>query len=195
MRLTHEDSIRWIESRRSVFPKEFENEKVSEAEVKLLLEAAKWAPTHKLTEPWRFTVISSMQKKEALVKHQVQSLLASKGDSEMTRAKAEKFKVIGQKSSAIVAIIMQRDAQERLPVNEELWAVACAVQNIHLHAASLNIGGYWSTGAMTNHPAIRSFLGISDNDVHMGWFYLGRYTQEKSLVKKRKGTDDYVKWM
>ena len=122
-------------------------------------------------------------------------LLAGQGECEMTLTKANKFKMIGEKSSAVIAIIMKRDEQERLPLDEVLWAVACAVQNIHLHAASLNIGGYWSTGAMTIHPSIRKFLHIDENDIHMGWFYLGRYTKEKILIKSRMNEEDYVSWL
>jgi len=195
MRLKQEESIRWIASRRSVFPKEFEEGSVSMTEIKLLLEAAKWAPTHKLTEPWRFSVIISVEKKNELISLQQEALLTEKGRSEMAMAKATKFRMIGEKSSAVIAIIMKRDPQERLPVNEELWSVACAVQNIHLHASSLNIGGYWSTGAMTNHPSIRKFLNLGEKDIHMGWFYLGRYTKEKTLIKSRLNQEEYVAWL
>jgi len=164
-------------------------------EIELLLEAAKWAPTHKLTEPWRFSVIISVEKKNELISLQQEALLTEKGRSEMAMAKATKFRMIGEKSSAVIAIIMKRDPQERLPVNEELWSVACAVQNIHLHASSLNIGGYWSTGAMTNHPSIRKFLNLGEKDIHMGWFYLGRYTKEKTLIKSRLNQEEYVAWL
>jgi nitroreductase len=195
MKLKQEESIRWIASRRSVFPKEFEEGSVSMTEIELLLEAAKWAPTHKLTEPWRFSVIISVEKKNELISLQQEALLTEKGRSEMAMAKATKFRMIGEKSSAVIAIIMKRDPQERLPVNEELWSVACAVQNIHLHASSLNIGGYWSTGAMTNHPSIRKFLNLGEKDIHMGWFYLGRYTKEKTLIKSRLNQEEYVAWL
>ena len=195
MRLKQEESIEWIASRRSVFPKEFEEGSLSETEIELLLEAAKWAPTHKSTEPWRFSVIMSPEKKTKLINLQVEALFASKGESEMTAAKAGKFRMIGEKSSAIIAIVMKRDIQERIPVNEELWAVACAVQNIHLHSASLNIGGYWSTGAMTNDDSIREFLNLEEDDIHMGWFYLGRYSKTKTLAKPRMIQEDYVNWM
>lgn len=195
MRLKQVESIQWIASRRSVFPKEFEEGTVSKIEIEQLLEAAKWAPTHKSTEPWRFTVIVDPTQKELLINRQVAALFLSKGESEMVKAKADKFRFIGEKSSAVIAIVMKRDIQERLPVNEELWAVACAVQNIHLHSASMNIGGYWSTGAMTNDDSIREFLNLSEDDIHMGWFYLGRYSKTKTLAKTRMIQEDYVNWM
>jgi len=40
---------------------------VSKTEIKQMLEAAKWAPTHKLTEPWRFSVIMNQENKQELI--------------------------------------------------------------------------------------------------------------------------------
>ena len=45
-----------IRNRRSVFPKMYNGKKVSKAIIEQVLENANWAPTHKLTEPWRFKV-------------------------------------------------------------------------------------------------------------------------------------------
>ena len=53
-----EDVNRLILNRRSVFPKDYTGEKVNDAIVQQMLENANWAPTHKLTEPWRFTVFT-----------------------------------------------------------------------------------------------------------------------------------------
>src|SRR5260370_8648654 len=47
-----------IRSRRSVFPKDYTGEKVDDSIVKQMLSNANCAPTHKLTEPWRFVVFT-----------------------------------------------------------------------------------------------------------------------------------------
>jgi nitroreductase len=48
-----------IRSRRSVFPDQFEKGKeIPEEVIWQLLENANWAPNHKNTEPWRFTVFA-----------------------------------------------------------------------------------------------------------------------------------------
>ena len=41
-----------IKSRRTITPKNFTGESLSNDELDLILEAANWAPTHKKTEPW-----------------------------------------------------------------------------------------------------------------------------------------------
>ena len=48
-----------IRGRRSMFVAQFkENDPVDDAIIEEMLENANWAPTHKLTEPWSFTVFS-----------------------------------------------------------------------------------------------------------------------------------------
>ena len=44
-----------IRTRRNI--KEFKNTEVAGDLLKLILEAATWAPNHRRTEPWRFVVI------------------------------------------------------------------------------------------------------------------------------------------
>src|SRR5690606_2123974 len=48
-----------IRNRRSMFVAQFkENDPVEDHIIHELLENANWAPTHKLTEPWSFTVFT-----------------------------------------------------------------------------------------------------------------------------------------
>src|SRR5215203_4789729 len=47
-----------IRNRRSIFQPQFSGEKVDDNIIEIMIENANWAPTHKLTEPWRFIVFS-----------------------------------------------------------------------------------------------------------------------------------------
>jgi nitroreductase len=189
-----EASLAFIQSRRSVFPKEFEDEHVGRDEIASLLEAARWAPTHKLTEPWRFLVFTG-NAKDNLRDVQIRALRNRTPEGSETEEKTRKFQMIADRSSAIVAVVMKRDPLARLPVDDEAWAVACAVQNVHLHAAAHRIGMYWSTGASKGAPEVTDMMELDPDDLHMGWLYMGRYTKAKQLVKERKQVGDYVKWM
>lgn len=55
-----EEVLQLIKSRRSVFPKDYNGAGVPVTldAVRMCLDAARWAPTHKRTEPWRYVVIS-----------------------------------------------------------------------------------------------------------------------------------------
>jgi nitroreductase len=52
-----EEVTKIIRGRRSQFPAQFkENDPVADSIIEEILENANWAPTHKLTQPWRFIV-------------------------------------------------------------------------------------------------------------------------------------------
>jgi nitroreductase len=47
---------RLIKGRRSVFPPSYTDQEIPVEALESILESANYAPTHKLTEPWRFIV-------------------------------------------------------------------------------------------------------------------------------------------
>jgi len=194
MKLTAKESIAWIQSQRSIYPKTFDkSEKASKEQIVELLEAARWAPSHKITQPWRFVVFAD-KGLEPLVKFQIEMLQMSNAASEIVEMKSAKLKLKAEQSSAIIAIIMNRDELKRVPEWEEMCAVACAVQNIALHASSLGLGGYWSTGSFTNHDKMRSYLGLKELDVHLGWYYLGVSKNDREVKRSRLEVEDFAEF-
>jgi hypothetical protein len=69
-----------------------------------------------------------------------------------------------QPVSHMIAICMARQPKpdKLMPLWEELAAVACAVQNMHLMATSLGVAAYWSSWHDTarDSPEMLSFLGL-----------------------------------
>ena len=51
-----------IKNRRSIYPNQFNKNEISDDIIQLLLENANFAPTHKLTQPWRFKVLKQKAK-------------------------------------------------------------------------------------------------------------------------------------
>ena len=192
MKLSFRDAKLLIEQRRSVYPKSFETDKVSREELEQLLEVARFAPNHKNTQPWHFVVYRG-DSLEALIEKQIAELFDQKGETEETLLKAEKMRLKSKQTTALIAVVMKRDIQQRIPAFEEEWAVACAVQNMLLIAPTLNIGAYWSTGN-TNSLVMRSELGLEENDRHMGWLFVGKYAGEIPFRKERKLLGDFTEW-
>ncbi len=137
----------------------------------MMLENARWAPTHKMTQPWSFEVFMG----EACTrfgKDHAEMYKAASGDAFMEK-KYEKIQMNAAKSSAIIAICMKRDEEERIPLQEEISAVSMAVQNLHLTATAYGIGGYWGSGGMTYSAEMKKYLGLKEADRCLGFFYLG----------------------
>ena len=161
-----------IRSRRTIKPKHFSDRSVDESIIGELLENANWAPTHGMTEPWRFTIFVGDARKR------LADFLADTYESITTPETYKPNKHAGMKENAllapvVIAIGMKRQESGKISELDEIQAVACAVQNIHLTAAAHGLGGFWSTNVAACSEAMRDFLGLSGDDRALGLFYLG----------------------
>lgn len=160
----------YIRSRRSVFVDQFvPHKKIPDEIILEILRNANSAPTHKLTEPWRFIVftdagLQTLAEKQAEIYRQ-------EAGTKFKQNKYDKLLVTPLQCSHVIAICLKR--HEDIPEMEELAAVACAVQNIYLSLPAYDIGGYWSTGGITFMQGAKDWLNLSTGDQLMGFFFLG----------------------
>ncbi len=159
-----------IRSRRSVFIDQFEIDKIIPDEAILeILENANAAPTHKLTEPWRFTVFCGAGLQ--LLAEKQATIYKEKAGSSFKKNKYEKLLSTPQQCSHVIAIGLKRN--NTIPEIEEIAAVSCAIENIYLSLAPYGIGGYLSTGGITYMEAAKELVGLGKQDIFIGFFYLG----------------------
>jgi nitroreductase len=72
-------------------------------------------------------------------------------------------------------------------------AVACAVQNMYLTAEAYGAGCYWGTGGVTYYEEAKEFFGLGENDLLMGFFYVG-VPKMHPKSGRRKPAEDKVRW-
>ncbi len=183
-----------IANRRSLYPGVYSEEKVSDTIVHQMLENANRAPTHGLTEPWRFVVF----KEEGLKKlAEFQSQLYKKlteVDGTFDQKKFDMLATKPLKASHIIAIGMKRDEREKIPEIEEVEAVACAVQNMYLTATAFGVGCYWGSGGITYKEEAKEFFGLGEKDKLLGFMYIGMPRIEWP-EGRRNPISDKVKWV
>ncbi|MEM1321977.1 MAG: nitroreductase [Bacteroidota bacterium] len=180
-----------IRRRRSVFPPLYNDQPIPKEIIEEMLENANWAPTHRLTEPWRFKVMRGAA---------LEKLSTFLGNYYKTHTPAEKFsekkyeKTLKKplRSACVIAICMQRDPEERVPEWEELAAVACAVQNMWLTATAYGIGAYWSSPKAI-HEADQLF-SLAEGERCLGFFFMGN-TEQDQLPGRRQAIADKVQWL
>lgn len=178
-----------IRKRRSVYPLQYIDKPIPKEILEELLLNANHAPTHRLTEPWRFKVFTGEAKKR------LGEFLAQKYQ-EITpgfvSSKFEKIKSKPEQAGAVLAIILHRDPAERVPEWEEVASVACAVQNIWIALDQYELGGYWSS------PALCKFLGehvhLEENETCIGLFYMG-YCKPSDRIVAKKPIEEKVEWI
>jgi len=167
------------------------SKKIAVAQIIALLELADWAPTHGFTEPWRFVVYAS----PAGFCHQHAELYKRASTKEnFDQAVYNKLYTQGDKASHVIAAIMKRGSLPKIPVIEEVEAVACAVQNILLAATSLGIASFWSTGGMALRPPMKDFLNLGEEDHVIGILYLG-YTDDRRGGSRITPLEEKIKWV
>jgi nitroreductase len=183
-----------IKNRRSVFQQQYSGEKVDDAVVKQMLENANWAPTHKYTEPWRFVVFTGDGIK-SLAHHQ--SELYKRVTTADGTYKEDRYQNLLTKpmlSSHIIAVGMKRDEKKSLPEIEEIGAVFCAVENMHLTATAYGVGGYLSTGGITFFEEAKELFGLGKDDKLLGFFHVG--VPKNSLPEgRRRPLEEKITWV
>lgn len=182
---------RLIRARRSIQPVQFvPGQVIPYTLIEQLLENANWAPTHKRTEPWRFVVFSGagLQK---LADFQAALYQQNAGDK-FQQSKYEKLATQPLRCSHVIAIGLKRHPE--VPEVEEIEAVACAVQNLHLSATAYGLGGYWGSGGITYMEDAKPFFGLEEQDRLLGFFSLG-YVQQQPGKNIRKPIADKVTWV
>ncbi len=191
-----------IRSRRTIKPEDFVQpvQVIDQSIIENLIENANWAPTHGMNEPWRFKIFAGESRQK------LGDFLASwykkniTGDS-FNPAKHQKILTRPSFASHVIAICMERKANTKIPEIEDIEAVACAMQNLHLTASAYGLGGYWSSGGATYTDDMKEALGLGANDRCLGFFYLG-YPKEgayekmnQAILLKRTDWQGKVEWI
>jgi nitroreductase len=179
-----------IKQRRSVYPHQFQEQTIDDADIKKLLELANWAPTHRKTEPWRFKVIAGeFRQKAGEYFKKVYLETTEKPKSFKAKKIAEKF----VQSSHVIAVCMQRDPKESVPEWEEIAATAMAVQNMWIASSKLNIGLYWSTPSYRNK--LNDLIPLAEGEQCLGFLYCGYFDDASDLLERQSSIEDKTVWV
>jgi len=189
-----ERSNELMRNRRSVFQNQYSGQKVDDSIVKQMLENANWAPTHKLTEPWRFVVYTGEGLKKLAV---LQSDLYKKLTTPDGSYKEERYQNLLTKpllSSHIIVVGMKRDEKKSVPEVEEVGAVFCAVENMYLTATAYGVGGYLSTGGITYFEEAKELFGLGKEDKLIGFFHVG-HAKNALPEGRRRPLEEKMRWV
>lgn len=181
--------IQVIKNRRSIFPKSYNNKPISRKSIETILECANYAPTHKLTQPWYFKVFMGeglVRLADELVRLYRETTTEKNYSSKKKNSIREKI----MQSGAVITICMKESG--KVPIWEDLAAVACSVQNMWLASSAMEIGAYWSSPSYCKE--LGPFLSLKSNQTCIGLFYMG-YHNHKPKEPKRKPISKKVDWV
>lgn len=131
------------------------------------IDTARWAPNHKLTEPWHFYLLGPQTIVD--LRHLVVDVKAA-GKADAIREKVLK-RLQGVPGWFVLTC---RTSDDSLREKEDYASCCCAVQNLTLYLWQAGIGVKWTTGAVTRDPRFYELLGIdSSKEFVVGLFWYG----------------------
>lgn len=173
-----------IQNRRTL--KRFEAIEIDKNEMEELVELIRWAPNHRMTEPWR--VYGLNQKR---IMEWTNYLKLNLLEEELLKMEGAMKRV---QTAAYVLHITSLRVPENSTWDEENYAsVCCGIQNLLLGAEAKGFSSFWSTGRIASHPLTSQFLKIDTaGEKFVGSLWLGGGIKPEAPA--RKTIDQYLKW-
>jgi nitroreductase len=148
------------------------------------IEVARWAPNHRLTEPWRFYLFGSATMR-AVIDLAVELEVAAKGGRAGPARRARLEAVPG------MFVLTSARSDDALLDRENYAACCCAAQNLMLYLWQRGIGVKWTTGGITRQQRFYDLLGIdSTKEALVGFFWYG--VPKVVPAQKRRPVEEIV---
>jgi nitroreductase len=186
------DAIDAIQRRTSV--RRFRPDPVPRATIERLLECAVRAPNHRLTEPWRFAVVTDAARAH-LADIRAQHRLKRWADRTAPEAVAagEKARREALETPAFV-VVMTAVGGDETTREEDFAAAMMAIENLMIAAESLDLGTYLRTGAVMHEPALAELVGLPEGFRVAGVVSLG-YPAEREAPRRRRPAAELTRWV
>jgi nitroreductase len=140
-----------------------------------LLALAALAPTHHMTQPWRFRVLGA----ETLA-----ALKEAAGEKEAPKLDRAPTLVVA--SAALSGDLVQDE--------EDVCATAAAIQLVLLAATDRGLATYWRTPGVLRTRAGREALGIPPGERVLGLLHFG-YPAREPAPRERESVEAYVHFL
>ena len=121
----------------------FTAEPVSDADITKILEAGRWAPSGKNTQPWGFILVKSKERREGLAALSRQKDLIE---------------------SAPVCIAVIYDRARGYDRDKDMQGIGACVENMFLAAHALGLGACWIGGISSVREEAAQILELKDDE-------------------------------
>ncbi|QAA77231.1 MAG: hypothetical protein BIP78_1465 [Candidatus Bipolaricaulis sibiricus] len=156
-----------IHGRRSV--RAFRPDPVEREKLDAILDAARWAPSGKNTQPWRFVVVESAAKRAALAE-----LVPQRN-------------MIGSAPVTVAVLLDRRAGYDEL---KDAQGIGACAQNILLAVHALGLGACWIGRA--RDPEVEAVLGAGEGEELMMLIPIG-YPAETPPARDRRPLSELVR--
>lgn len=186
------DALDAIQRRTSV--RRFRPDPIPRETIERVLAAAVRAPNHKLTQPWRFAVLTGDAVGRFAVlraRHRLQRY--TDPDSDEARAAGEKIRRETAETPAIV-IVMCAVSDDEVRREEDYAATMMAIANLMIAAEALGLGTYLRTGGIMTEPELIALVEPDHGTRIVGVVMLG-FPLEPQAPRPRRPAGELTRWI
>jgi nitroreductase len=186
------DAIAAIKQRTSV--RRYRSEPVPREVVEHLLDCAVRAPNHKLTQPWRFAVITGAAK-ERYAEIRARHRLKRFADPTSPEANAAAEKVRREaKEAPLHVVAMMAVSSDEIMREEDYAATMMAIANLMIAAEALGLGTYLKTGGVMQDSGLAELVAAPENTRIVGLISVG-YPAGHETPRPRKPAAELTRWI
>jgi nitroreductase len=186
------DAISAITSRTSV--RRFLTQPVPREIIEQLLDCAVRAPNHKLTEPWRFTVLTG-RSKDRFADIRARHRLKRFSDQSSAEAQAAADKVRRDASQTpVYIVVMVAVSSDEITREDDYAAAMMAIGNLMTAAQSLGLGTYLRTGGVMRDPGLLDLATVPEHFRVVGILSVG-YPAEVEPPRRRRAAAELTEWL
>lgn len=146
------------------------------------IDLARWAPNHRLTEPWKFYLLGKTSR-SAAIECWAEYEAETKGEAARDARRQRLEAIPGH-----FVLTSKRDDDDVIDL-ENYAACCCAAQNLMLYLWQRGVGAKWTTGAITRESRLYETLDIdelSERIVGYFWYGIPKIVGEQN----RRGVDE-----
>lgn len=175
--------------------KAFKPDPIPRWAIERLLGAAVRAPNHKLTEPWRFAVLTGAARDQyAAIRREHRAVKFPDRTAPEAARSIEKTWREHLATPAFI-FVLQVVAEDPVRREEDYGAIMMAIENLLVAAAADGIGTALRTGGIMDHPEVRSLIGAAEGERIVGIVSAGYYAADPVPTPRKKPVAELVRWL
>jgi nitroreductase len=163
----------------------------SDADLRIIFEAAVRAPDHGKLRPWRFFVIRGDARRRLSDLFVAGVKRREPGANE---AQIEKEREKPLRAPLTIAVVARTIAGHKIPVIEQTLSAAAAAMNILNAIHALGFGARWVTGANCYDPEFKRQFGLDDTDQLIGFIHAGTPVENTPTTERPDAAGFVVEW-
>ena len=191
------DAIEAIQRRTSV--RRFRPDPVPRETIARLLDCALHAPNHKLTEPWRFAVLTGSARDrfaEIRARHRLKRWTDPTSPEAVAGGEKVRREALETPAFIVVMVAVNPDDITR---EEDYAAVMMGLENLMVAAESLGLGTYLRTGGVMRDPALAELAGLPEGYRIAGVVSLGCPAEAGPPMpgrsRRRRSVEEVTRWL